>query len=97
MGPAMRGLEKSVSLGEGPYGAELSMPHLGDAPVARRRRRDHSERNKTRRLLANRLATGLEGEESDSKGRLRVGNWIVPGLDDDAVKETVEFCFLVAL
>ena len=29
---------------ETPYGAELSMPHLGDDPVAHRRRRDRSDR-----------------------------------------------------
>ena len=32
-----------------------------------------------------------------SNERLRVGSWIVPGLDDNAVKEAIERCFLVAL
>ena len=30
-------------------------------------------------------------EESDSNERLRVSNWIVQRLYDDAIKETVEF------
>jgi len=55
-----------------------------------------AESNKTRRLLANRLAPGSSRRRVRSKERLRVGSWIVPGLDDDAVKEAVELCFLVA-
>lgn len=42
------------------------------------------------------LPQELVGQESDPKGRLRVSNWIVPGLDDDAVEEAIELCFLVA-
>ena len=48
------------------------------------------KRRGTRQLLANRLAQAFVGEESGSKERLRVGNWIVQGLYDDTVKETVE-------
>ncbi|MEH2563332.1 hypothetical protein V1289_002959 [Bradyrhizobium sp. AZCC 2289] len=51
--------------------------------LARRKR-------KTRRLLTNRPCASLVYEESDSKERLRVSNWIVQRLYNDAVKKTVE-------
>ena len=51
--------------------------------LARRKR-------KTRRLLTNRPCSSLVYEESDSKERLRVSNWIVQRLYNYAVKKTVE-------
>jgi hypothetical protein len=48
------------------------------------------EDGKTRRLLTNRPCSSLVYEESDSKERLRVSNWIVQRLYDYAVKKTVE-------
>ena len=45
---------------------------------------------KTRRLLTNRPCSSLVYEESDSKERLRVSNWIVQRLYNYAVKKTVE-------
>jgi hypothetical protein len=47
-------------------------------------------RRKTRRLLTNRPCSSLVYEESDSKERLRVSNWIVQRLYNYAVKKTVE-------
>jgi hypothetical protein len=44
----------------------------------------------TRRLLTNRPCSSFVREESYSKGRLRVSNWIVQRLNNDAVDETVE-------
>jgi hypothetical protein len=46
-------------------------------------------REKTRRPLIDRPGSSFN-EESDPKERLRVSNWIVQRLNDDAVKETVE-------
>src|SRR5665811_2192776 len=43
---------------------------------------------KTRRLLTNRPCSSLVYEESDSKERLRVSNWIVQRLYNYAVKKT---------
>src|SRR5258708_6884180 len=48
------------------------------------------EDRKTRRLLTNRPRSSLVYEESDSKERLRVSNWIVQRLYNYAVKKTVE-------
>ena len=48
------------------------------------------EVSKTRRLLTNRPCSSLVYEESDSKERLRVSNWIVQRLYNYAVKKTVE-------
>src|SRR5260370_237360 len=48
----------------------------------------------TRRLLTNRPCSSLVYEESDSKERLRVSNWIVQRLYNYAVKKTVELCLL---
>src|SRR5258706_4321289 len=48
------------------------------------------EDRKTRRLLTNRPCSSLVYEESDSKERLRVSNWIVQRLYNYAVKKTVE-------
>jgi hypothetical protein len=42
------------------------------------------------RLLTNRPCASLVYEESDSKERLRVSNWIVQRLYNYAVKKTVE-------
>src|SRR6267378_215639 len=47
-------------------------------------------RRKTRRLLTNRPCSSLVYEESDSKERLRVSNWIVQRLYNYAVKKTIE-------
>ena len=47
-------------------------------------------KQRTRRLLTNRPCSSLIYEESDSKERLRVSNWIVQRLYNYAVKETVE-------
>src|SRR6202051_2929563 len=53
--------------------------------------REGSRQNsKTRRLLTNRPCSSLVYEESDSKERLRVSNWIVQRLYNYAVKKTVE-------
>ena len=56
---------------------------VGAEDLARRKR-------KTRRLLTNRPCSSLVYEESDSKERLRVSNWIVQRLYKYAVKKTVE-------
>src|ERR1700693_1816969 len=58
-----------------------SSPTRGVAPKQHRR---------TRRLLTNRPCSSLVYEESDSKERLRVSNWIVQRLYNYAVKKTVE-------
>src|SRR5438477_93307 len=49
-----------------------------------------ASKRKTRRLLTNRPCSSLVYEESDSKERLRVSNWIVQRLYNYAVKKTVE-------
>jgi hypothetical protein len=49
---------------------------------------------KTRRLLTNRPCSSSVYEESDSKERLRVSNWIVQRLYNYAVKKTVELRLL---
>ena len=49
-----------------------------------------ANKRKTRRLLTNRPCSSLVYEESDSKERLRVSNWIVQRLYNYAVKKTVE-------
>ena len=55
------------------------------------RQREGSRQNSiTRRLLTNRPCSSLVYEESDSKERLRVSNWIVQRLYNYAVKKTVE-------
>src|ERR1700735_610316 len=55
------------------------------------RPREGSRQNSiTRRLLTNRPCSSLVYEESDSKERLRVSNWIVQRLYIYAVKKTVE-------
>jgi len=61
----------------------LSLGAWGPKTLARRNR-------KTRRLLTNRPCSSLVYEESDSKERLRVSNWIVQRLYNYAVKKTVE-------
>ena len=48
------------------------------------------ESGKQGRLLTNRTCSSLAYEESDSKERLRVSNWIVQRLYNYAVKITVE-------
>ena len=48
------------------------------------------KQHRTRRLLTNRPCSSLVYEESDSKERLRVSNWIVQKLYNYAVKKTVE-------
>src|ERR1700692_858761 len=48
------------------------------------------KQHRTRRLLTNRPCSSLVYEESDSKERLRVSNWIVQRLYNYAVKKTVE-------
>src|SRR5664279_5337496 len=48
------------------------------------------KQHRTRRLLTNRHCSSLVYEESDSKERLRVSNWIVQRLYNYAVKKTVE-------
>ena len=54
------------------------------------RQREGSRQNsKARRLLTNRPCSRVY-EESDSKERLRVSNWIVQRLYNYAVKKTVE-------
>src|SRR5664280_2907063 len=57
-----------------------SSPTRGGAP----------KQHRTRRLLTNRPCSSLVYEESDSKERLRVSNWIVQRLYNYAVKKTVE-------
>src|SRR6202022_3587831 len=53
-----------------------------------------ASKRKTRRLLTNRPCSSLVYEESDSKERLRVSNWIVQRLYKYAVKKTVELWLL---
>src|ERR1700693_3088691 len=52
------------------------------------------KRHRTGRLLTNRPCSSLVYEESDSKERLRVSNWIVQRLYNFAVKKTVELRLL---
>src|SRR6202166_2154321 len=60
-------------------------------PLARGCRRSwRGEVSKTRRLLTNRPCSSLVYQESASKERLRVSNWIVQRLYNYAVKKTVE-------
>src|ERR1035437_3007456 len=56
------------------------------------RQRDGSRQNSIEqgRLLTNRPCSSLVYEESDSKERLRVSNWIAQRLYNYAVKKTVE-------
>ena len=69
-------------------GARACFLHSGSARGCRRICR--GEIWKTRRLLTNRPCSSLVYEESDSKERLRVSNWIVQRLYNYAVKKTVE-------
>src|SRR5271156_4771198 len=54
--------------------------------------RAHS--SETRRPLTGPPYSSASTKESDTKGRLRVDNWIVQGLYYDAVKKTVELRLL---
>ena len=65
------------------FGLVLSIPWAAWVPK-------NLARRKTRRLLTNRPRSSLVYQESDSKERLRVSNWIVQGLYNYAVKKTVE-------
>ena len=59
-------------------------------PSSIRAREARRHDRKTRRLLTNRPCSSFVYEESASKERLRVSNWIVQELYDYAVNETVE-------
>ena len=48
----------------------------------------------TRRRQTNRPRSSFSYKESASNGRLRANNWIVQGLNNDAVKKTIELRFL---
>ena len=55
------------------------------------RQREGSRQNSITRAIADQSPLlNLVYEESDSKERLRVSNWIVQRLYNDAVKKTVE-------
>jgi hypothetical protein len=54
------------------------------------RARGPPPRQETRRLPANRPCQALSPKSPIPKERLRVSNWIVPRLYDDAVSKTVE-------
>src|ERR1017187_10245960 len=58
--------------------------------VARQREGSRQNSIEQGRLLTNRPCSSLVYEESDSKERLRVSNWIVQRLYNYAVKKTVE-------
>jgi hypothetical protein len=64
-----------------PFGLVRLIPWAASVPK-------NLARRKTRRWLTNRPCSSYQ--ESDSKERLRVSNWIVQGLYNDAVKKTVE-------
>ena len=86
--PLLRGSSPTRSVAPKPLRglgrASLRLPwRVGAEDLARRKR-------KTRRLLTNRPCSSLVYEESDSKERLRVSNWIVQRLYKYAVKKTVE-------
>ena len=87
--PLLRGRSPTRSVAPKPLrglGRAFSPAFLGawlPKNLARRKR-------KTRRLLTNRPCSSLVYEESDSKERLRVSNWIVQRLYNYAVKKTVE-------
>src|SRR5712672_4359741 len=87
--PLLRGRSPTRSVAPKPLRG-LGRASLG-LPWARGCRRNPARRKrKTRRLLTNRPCSSLVYEESDSKERLRVSNWIVQRLYNDAVKKTVE-------
>ena len=72
---------------EGAAGQAVVCPLLrGRSPTRGVAPRQH----RTRRLPTNRPCSSLVYEESDSKERLRVSNWIVQRLYNYAVKKTVE-------
>src|ERR1700686_1378212 len=72
---------------EGAAGQAVVCPLLrGSSPT----RGVAPKQHRTRRLLTNRPCSSLVYEESDSKERLRVSNWIVQRLYNYAVKKTVE-------
>src|SRR5665647_3173751 len=73
---------------EGADGQAVVCPLLrGSSPTRWVAPKQH---RRTRRLLTNRPCSSLVYEESDSKERLRVSNWIVQRLYNYAVKKTVE-------
>src|SRR5665811_1063612 len=76
-----RGLRRAFSPAFRAGGIPLSLGAWVPKNLARRKR-------KTRRLLTNRPCSSLVYEESDSKERLRVSNWIVQRLYNYAVKKT---------
>src|SRR6202049_3724175 len=72
---------------EGAAGQAVVCPLLrGSSPT----RGVAPKQHRTRRLLTNRPCSSLVHEESDSKERLRVSNWIVQRLYNYAVKKTLE-------
>jgi hypothetical protein len=80
-------LSITLSAREGADGQAVVCPLLrGSSPT----RGVAPKQHRTRRLLTNRPCSSLVYEESDSKERLRVSNWIVQRLYNYAVKKTVE-------
>ena len=72
-------------------GALMARPwSAGCYGVARQREGSRQNSIEQGRLLTNRPCSSLVYEESDSKERLRVSNWIVQRLYNYTVKKTVE-------
>src|SRR5450432_4701046 len=88
IGPPALTLSVTLSGREGADGQAVVCPLLrGSSPTRGVAPKQH---RRTRRLLTNRPCSSLVYEESDSKERLRVSNWIVQRLYNYAVKKTVE-------
>jgi hypothetical protein len=86
IGPALTSFPH-LNAREGADGQAVVCPLLrGSSPT----RGVAPKQHRTRRLLTNRPCSSLVYEESDSKERLRVSNWIVQRLYNYAVKKTVE-------
>src|SRR5450631_976591 len=85
-GPALTSFPH-LNAREGADGQAVVCPWLrGSSPT----RWVAPKQHRARRLLTNRPCSSLVYEESDSKERLRVSNWIVQRLYNYAVKKTVE-------
>src|SRR5450759_3388510 len=85
-GPALTWFS-TLRAGEGAHGQAVVCRFLRGSSATRG---VAPKQHRTRRLLTNRPCSSLVYEESDSKERLRVSNWIVQRLYNYAVKKTVE-------
>ena len=89
VGPLLRGRSPTRSVApKQPGGSGVLLSGISGSRVGAEQ--SGAAKRKTRRLLTNRPCSSLVYEESDSKERLRVSNWIVQRLYNYAVKKTVE-------